>query len=80
MALGIPVIAANTGGIGHLLKHEVNGLLYAADDLSGFCANVRRCLDRFPEEMVRNAQRQVRENYCWEVNAPRVAALYQHEN
>lgn len=80
MALGIPVIAANTGGIGHLLKHEVNGLLYVADDLSGFCANVRRCLGQFPKEMVRNAQRQVRENYCWEVNAARVAALYQHEN
>jgi len=81
MAVGIPVIAANAGGIGYLLQHKVNGLLYIGGDLSSFCTNVHRCLEEFPEEMVLNAQRQVREHYCWEVNARRVASLYQqHEN
>jgi glycosyltransferase involved in cell wall biosynthesis len=81
MAVGVPVIAAEAGGIGYLLQHEVNGLLYAGGDLSSFCTNVRRCLAEFPVEMVRNAQQQVREHYCWEVNAGQVAALYQnHED
>jgi glycosyltransferase involved in cell wall biosynthesis len=80
MAAGVPVIAAAAGGIGYLLQHEVNGLLYTSSDKGSFCANVMRCLDQFPEEMVRNAQRQVREHYCWEVNAGRVAALYRDEN
>jgi len=81
MAVGAPVIAAETGGIGYLVRHAVNGLLYAAGDATGFCANVQRCLENFPHEMVRNAQRQVRQDYSWDANAARVAALYQnHEN
>ncbi len=79
MAAGVPVIAAEAGGIGYLLQHEVNGLLYASGDLRAFCANVVRCLDKFPVEMVRHAQRQVREHYSWDINAGRVAALYQRD-
>ncbi len=79
MAAGVPVIAAHAGGIGYLLQHEVNGLLYPGLDLPAFCAQVTRCLRRFPQAMVRHARRQVREHYCWEVNAPRVAALYRRD-
>lgn len=80
MAAGVPVIAAKSGGIGYLLQHGVNGLLYDCGDLLGFCQNVTRTLDTFPEEMVRAAQRLVREHYCWDVNAPRVAALYEDDD
>jgi glycosyltransferase involved in cell wall biosynthesis len=78
MAVGTPVIAAEAGGIRYLLQHEINGLLYSGDDLPGFCTHVRRCLEEFPEKMVRQARQQVREHYSWKVNAARVAALY-HE-
>jgi glycosyltransferase involved in cell wall biosynthesis len=79
MAVGTPVIAAEAGGIGYFLQHEVNGLLYAPGDVPAFCANVQRCLEELPIEMIGNAQRHVREHYCWETNAARVAALYQDD-
>jgi glycosyltransferase involved in cell wall biosynthesis len=80
MAAGVPVIAAESGGIGYLIQHEVDGLLYTLDDLCGFCAHVRRCLAQFPGLMVHTAQQKVRAGYCWETNASRVAALYQERD
>lgn len=79
MALGTPVIAADTGGIGSLIQHRVNGLLYRHDDLPGLCSNILRCLEPSPEivAMTSNAGQRVRQHYSWEVNAARVAALYE---
>ena len=76
MALRTPVIAAATGGIGWLLQNGVNGLLYPFGDLRGFCAQVRLCLEGAPEEMLDQAWECVRQGYSWNVNAPRIAALY----
>jgi glycosyltransferase involved in cell wall biosynthesis len=78
MALGTPVIAADTGGIRYLIQHGVNGLLYRYDDLAGLCANLRRCLETEPQIMAMkaNACELVRKHYSWARNAARVAALY----
>ena len=80
MAMGTPVIAADAGGIGYLLRHEVNGFLFSAGDQEALCSHVCRCLRKFPCEMVRTAQQQVEENYCLEKTISRIVALYQRES
>ena len=76
MALGVPVIAAATGGIPHLIQHGINGFLYPHGDMDAFCANVQLCLNGAPTSLLARARECVRREYSWEVNAGRVAALY----
>lgn len=77
MALETPVVAAATGGIGHLIENEVNGLLYRYDALPDFCACVRQCLAGVSGSMLAAAAESVRTQYSWEVNGARIAALYE---
>jgi len=42
MAMGLPVIAADVGGVSELVKNEINGLLAAKGDIKGFSDAVNR--------------------------------------
>lgn len=44
MALGVPIIASNAGGIPDLIEHEVNGLLASPTDLTAWLSAVDRVL------------------------------------
>jgi len=44
-AAGIPVVAAKSGGIPEVVRHEHNGLLVPTEDSRALAAAVRRCLD-----------------------------------
>lgn len=45
-AHGIPVIASDVGGITDLIEHEVNGLIFANQDVNDLTAQLARCLSQ----------------------------------
>jgi glycosyltransferase involved in cell wall biosynthesis len=44
-AMGVPVVGTNLGGTAELVKHEVNGLLFAVDDADDLARQLQRLLD-----------------------------------
>ena len=42
MALGLPIVSTNVGGISYLLEHNVNALLVADDDIAGMINQISR--------------------------------------
>jgi glycosyltransferase involved in cell wall biosynthesis len=55
MAMGIPVVASNVGGVPDLVSHEMNGILVPVADAGGLADAIERLLgdDRLREEMGR---------------------------
>jgi glycosyltransferase involved in cell wall biosynthesis len=45
LVMGVPVIAPDWGPFPYLVRHEQNGLLYAADSVDGLRSAIRRILD-----------------------------------
>lgn len=45
MAMGVPTVAFDTGGIAEIVAHERNGLLVAANDVAGFAAATARLVE-----------------------------------
>ncbi len=45
MALGLPVVSTNAGGMPYLLQHEQEGLLVDKGDVEGMCAAVTRLIE-----------------------------------
>jgi glycogen(starch) synthase len=45
MALGLPIVATDVGGVSDLVEHEVSGLLVPPDDPGALAAGVLRLLD-----------------------------------
>ena len=77
MALATPVVAADSGGIRHLIEHGANGLLYRYGDEDDFRRQVELCLSEPQTVMIERARQRVLTQYCWPANAGRIAELYQ---
>lgn len=54
MSVGLPAVAARTGGMPEVIQHGRNGLLFAADDATDLAVQLQRLLD--PEERRRMAE------------------------
>jgi len=77
MAAGTPVIAAAAGGVADNLRHEENGLAYAAMD-AGACATAMRRLydDRDLLLRLREGARRTAERRTWEQELDRLSESY----
>ena len=67
MALGLPVISTNVGGLPFLITNNKEGLLVEKDDIDGFVKAIKKILDN-PEDaktMTLNARKKV-EAFNWE--------------
>lgn len=77
MALGKPVVAANTGGLRDIVVHEETGLLVDADDSSALADAITRVLrDRPLAQRMGEAGRKRATIFSTETMASRFAALY----
>jgi glycosyltransferase involved in cell wall biosynthesis len=67
MALGLPVVSTNVGGIPYLLDHEENALLVPPDNAIEMCSAIRSLIDNHdkPQNISKNA-RQKAEQFDWE--------------
>ena len=67
MAAMVPVIAADTGGTGELVRHEYNGLLIAPRDSDALNASLRRLIqdETLQKELMKNGRETLSE-FNWE--------------
>ncbi|MCC6454319.1 MAG: glycosyltransferase family 4 protein [Caldilineaceae bacterium] len=78
MALDCNVIASDVGGLGEVVKHEVNGLTVYPDDPPSIVWAVRRLFNDPGAAAVRRLQAhaQVSQQYSWHTIAQQTATLY----
>ena len=68
MALGIPIVSTNVGGIPYLLDHNFNALLVNDNDLEKMVSEVERIFveKELTEKLITNAQNTVK-NFDWKI-------------
>ncbi len=68
MALGLPIVSTNVGGLPHLITQEETGVLVPPNDADTFIESILQLKqdDSLREKLVRNARTQA-EAYDWEV-------------
>lgn len=66
MALGLPVISTNAGGLPYLIDHEIDGILVNKNDVTGMCNSIIELLNN-PKKihmLTENARKKV-EKFDW---------------
>lgn len=78
MQAGLPVVAANTGGVPNVVEHGVTGLLVPPDDAAAMAGGLRQVLtdQRLAERLSGQARRRVG-GYDWDLLGDRVLSIYQ---
>ena len=71
MALGIPVVSTNVGGLSYLIEDEIDGILVEANDDAGMVKAIIRLKDdkQLKDKLITNARNKV-ENFDWKVVKP----------
>ena len=71
MALGLPVVSTNAGGLPFLITHDTDGLLVPVGDEEAFLLAISRLLDdaATAEKLSRNGRKKV-ERFAWEQVKP----------
>jgi glycosyltransferase involved in cell wall biosynthesis len=79
MALDCNVIASDVGGLGEVVKHEINGLTVYPDDPPSIVWAVKRLFSDPAAAAVRRVQAhaQVGQQYSWHTIAQQTVTLYQ---
>lgn len=77
-ACGLPVVAANVGGLAHVVAHEKSGLLVDGWDPVAFAAAVHRVLDDdgYASSLSKGAIDHA-DQFSWEATANRLLELYE---
>lgn len=68
MALGLPVISTNVGGMPYLIEHEVDGLLVEPNNPEAMASAIERLMQepQLRSKIIRNARKKV-EQFDWNV-------------
>jgi len=79
MAAGIPVVAANVGGLSEIIEHDRTGVLVYPKNPESIAWGVNRVLSDpgYSRWLVQNAKRRVQEVYSWEAVAQRTIEVYE---
>jgi len=79
MAAGVPVVAANVGGLSEIIEHDRTGVLVYPKNLESLAWGVNRVLSDpgYSNWLVQNAKRKVQEAYSWEAVARRTIQVYE---
>lgn len=77
MAIGVPCVAPRINGIPELIRHEVDGLLFSAADVSELVSSVARMMDdsTMRQRMSKSSRQQVAEKYDLRKNVEHLAEI-----
>jgi len=79
MAAGVPVVAANVGGLADIVEHDRTGVLTYPENPESIAWGVNKVLSD-PEYMrwlIHNAKKKVHEEYGWETVARKTSEVYE---
>lgn len=77
MAVGLPIVATNVGGVPCVVEHEVTGLLSAYNDVDVFASSLERLLtDKEQWKIFSTAGKFVAKQYAWNSIAHQVEIAY----
>ncbi|HHV72589.1 MAG TPA: glycosyltransferase family 4 protein [Clostridia bacterium] len=79
MAAGTPIVVSDTGGLGEIVKHQVNGLKFLTGNPASLAEQVVRALTDgdLREKMVKQAKEEVLNKYSWSSLAEKTKNLYE---
>jgi glycosyltransferase involved in cell wall biosynthesis len=79
MARGIPVVAADVGGVREVVTDGVDGLIFPAGDVRALAERLVRLVrdERFSQEIAARALHTIASGFTWEAVARRHVALYE---
>ena len=68
MALGLPIISTDVGGVPFLIEHGIDGMLVAPNNVNAFKLAIMRLMENSEDtlKMSENARRKV-EQFDWEI-------------
>jgi glycosyltransferase involved in cell wall biosynthesis len=76
MALGLPIVSTNAGGLKFLLTHNTNSLLVDIDDLKGMCTQIESLLnDPILAYNISNKAKQLADTFDWKYIKPKYEEL-----
>lgn len=78
MAAGCPVVVSDTGGLGEIVQHKVNGLKTINGSSQSIIDNISQLLydDELAKQLKENALRSVYEKYTWDKVAETTVSMY----
>lgn len=79
MAAGVPVVVSDTGGMGQIISHGVNGLKAYPGDSRSLATNILQALKNevLRQELKNNGKRSIEDLYSWARIAANTAKVYQ---
>jgi len=79
MAAGVPVVAADVGGLAEIVERDRTGVTVYARNPESIAWGVKRVLSdsRYSERLIQNAKKKVEEVYSWEAVAKRTVEVYE---
>jgi glycosyltransferase involved in cell wall biosynthesis len=76
MALGLPIVSTNAGGLRFLLTHNTNSLLVDIDDLESMCTQIESLLnDPILAYNISNKAKQLADTFDWKYIKPKYEEL-----
>ncbi|MDH5686438.1 MAG: glycosyltransferase family 4 protein [Candidatus Bathyarchaeota archaeon] len=79
MAAGVPVVAADVGGLAEIVERDRTGVTVYTRNPESIAWGVNRVLSdsRYSERLIQNAKKKVEEVYSWEAVAKRTVEVYE---
>jgi glycosyltransferase involved in cell wall biosynthesis len=78
MAMRVPVISTNVGGVGEIIRHNTDGVLIQAGDIAGLCHYFSKMLKEndYRNNVVNEAYKRVSENFGFSARLKRIEEIY----
>ncbi|MBL6988896.1 MAG: glycosyltransferase [Bacteriovoracaceae bacterium] len=79
MSLGIPCVAANTGGLPEIITHKVSGLLFQVDDARDLAVNIKTYITDgpFTQSVIKEGVKVVAQKFNAETMTKNLENIYQ---
>jgi len=79
MAAGVPVVAANVGGLTDIIEHDRTGVLVYPENPESIAWGVNKVLSDpgYAQWLIQNAKKKIREVYSWEAVAKKTCEVYE---
>jgi len=79
MAIGVPVISTNVGGVSEIITHNLDGLLIEPGDVNALCYSIKKLLveNELKKKIVENAYKKVKNYFSFSSRIKRIEELYE---